>query len=101
MHNSNKTFKLILTLKYSISNAHHVPVKFLFLWKADYAVTTLLSLLAVSAGLRIFFKPIPVNPLIIERIGESKLKKQNGKNDKVGTPKVLAAKAPATPQGIK
>ncbi len=47
------------------------------------------------------FNPIPVNPLIIDKTGDNKLKKQNGKNAKVETPRVLAAKAPATPQGIK
>lgn len=49
----------------------------------------------------ILFKPIPVKPLKIDRIGESKLKKQNGRKAKVETPKVLAAKAPATPQGMR
>ena len=47
------------------------------------------------------FKPIPVIPLKIEKIGESRLKKTNGKNCKTGTPKVEAANEPATPHGIK
>mgnify|MGYP005792597431 FL=1 len=47
------------------------------------------------------FKPIPVIPLKIEKIGERRLKKTNGKKCKTGTPKVEAANEPATPQGIK
>lgn len=45
--------------------------------------------------------PIPVNPLKIEKIGDKRLKKVNGKKAKTGTPNVAAANEPATPQGIK
>lgn len=38
---------------------------------------------------------------MMEKIGENRLKNVNGKKVKTGTPKVEAAKAPATPQGIK
>ena len=47
------------------------------------------------------FKPIPVTPERIEKRGESKLKKVNGIKAKTGTPRVEAAKDPATPHGIK
>lgn len=47
------------------------------------------------------FRPIPVNPLMIEKTGEKRLKKTNGKKWRTGTPKVAAAKEPATPHGIK
>lgn len=53
------------------------------------------------SALRNLFSPIPVKPLKMDKIGDNKLKKQNGKNAKVDTPNVLATKAPATPQGIK
>lgn len=44
--------------------------------------------------------PIPVTPEAIERMGDSKLKKQNGKYTSVGTPNVAAMKTPLTPHGI-
>lgn len=47
------------------------------------------------------FRPIPVIPLKIEKTGDKRLKKANGKKDNTGTPSVEAAKEPATPQGIK
>lgn len=47
------------------------------------------------------FNPMPVTPLKIEKTGESKLKKTNGKNWRTGTPNAEAANEPATPQGIK
>ena len=49
----------------------------------------------------IFSIPNPVKALTIEKTGESKLKKTNGKYVRVGIPKVLATKLPAIPQGTR
>lgn len=47
------------------------------------------------------FRPIPLTPERIEKTGESKLKNVNGIKAKTGTPRVEAAKEPATPHGIR
>ncbi|ABJ60853.1 hypothetical protein LGAS_1497 [Lactobacillus gasseri ATCC 33323 = JCM 1131] len=47
------------------------------------------------------FRPIPLTPERIEKTGERRLKKVNGIKAKTGTPRVEAAKEPATPQGIR
>lgn len=45
--------------------------------------------------------PIPVNPLRMENTGEKRLKKTKGRKCKTGTPRVEAAKEPATPHGMR
>lgn len=47
------------------------------------------------------FSPTPEKPLKIEKTGEKRLKKVKGKKAKTGTPRVEAAKEPATPHGIR
>ena len=46
-------------------------------------------------------RPIPEKPLKIEKIGDNRLNRVNGKNSNTGTPRAEATNEPATPQGIR